>query len=230
MQQLFTCKFCDRAYRTKAGCNEHQKNCTIRTSAPKNPIKIKKTKRLEVGKENTSYIQSKFIEQCLKNGIDGLFDYLKMKHFSSNHPENYNVRKRDKDDDRIDYFYNGIWREGNVESIIQRHIIWNIESDFKAFIKQKYTIEHYEIVNKYLKSFMRSCGYALGMDFDNEFFTYEETESCYDSTPENSDDDTEQIKKYKKRKNDLLAINTNIINKAANIIYECSHELTLYRK
>ena len=47
---------------------------------------------LPFGKENRSYINDDFMNQCLRRTDKGLLEYIKELHFHPDHPENHNIR------------------------------------------------------------------------------------------------------------------------------------------
>jgi hypothetical protein len=76
------------------------------------------------GKENIQYISNStgFVNKCLGNGLQGLLDVIKSKHFNDKHPENKNIIKDNKRDKFLK-IYNGTKWEHKLKDNVIKDII-----------------------------------------------------------------------------------------------------------
>ena len=81
-----------------------------------------KAKRLNAfGHENTFYIDQNytFVENCIQGKFKGIIQYILHKHFNNEHPENHNIRLKQK----CFSYFNGItWRDVSREYLIDKLI------------------------------------------------------------------------------------------------------------
>lgn len=139
------------------------------------------------GSENISYICNKFIIKCMKNGYDGLIDYLRLRHFDPKHPENHNI----VDDGEFLTIL-------SVKEYLQPHYIFKMEpykdTDYVwVSYKKKQAISHYiissieivfvEFINnnkldkKLIKDFVESI--ICPLNWTSKMEDYLETELTY---------------------------------------------------
>lgn len=129
------------------------------------------------GKEDISYLTEhpnfkRYMLKCVKENIYGICDFLIRKHFDEKHPENHNIKKRNKKDEFMEVFDGRKWKLKYIEDILG-DVFQNMYIEFANFIEEALT-EDGMIKKAWLDRFMASVGQPLDWDFSNEDYEYNE--------------------------------------------------------
>lgn len=71
------------------------------------------------GKENTDYLTVNKIEHLLNQPYNSIQELIKMLHFNSSHPENHNVKIKNKNEPYALVWNNDIWELRKKESVVK---------------------------------------------------------------------------------------------------------------
>jgi hypothetical protein len=109
--------------------------------------------------ENTDYIDNDptIIIKCIKDGVDGLTNYIKLKYFNPEHKENYTLKKRTSLK-----IYTGVkWKSVSDEYVLSR-IIEDYAFKILTYVRQNNNNSDFDM-NSY-ESFLYNIAYPLDLD------------------------------------------------------------------
>jgi len=119
------------------------------------------------GKENIDYLLEHpdfltFMNKCIEKKTEGICDLIAKKHFDPAHPENHNIRKKNKKDCFLEIYKNNQWNTKNYKEGLD-HITIPLETTFSLFM-EKIVTENRDIKEGVFKHFMKEVGSILGWD------------------------------------------------------------------
>lgn len=135
-----------------------------------------------LGKEDISYILEhptfkSFMTNCIRSKTDGLIEYLKVKHFHDQHPENHNIRKMTRGD-FIEQYDGKTWKLRLKDHVLD-DVFLHMQTDFANFIEEAFG-EDGDLKKVYIDNFMHMVGEPLEWDLSSGEYEYEYDEGLND--------------------------------------------------
>lgn len=102
----------------------------------------------DFGKEDTSYLTSDFIENCIMNLNKGMTNLIKEIHFNPGYPQNHNIKLNSKKHALLEKRIDGQWmivdKSGFIDDIVKKghrllHTYYISNDEFKNKIDNNYT-------------------------------------------------------------------------------------------
>ena len=183
-KKIFTCEFCEKTFSRNDNLQRHLKNrCKSRNDEDTEIEKLKKKieelsktnenleKRSTIninnniqlnpfGKENLEYIKEELLRNAIKVPHFGLPNLIRLIHFNKDHPENMNVKQRNKKKPMVDVYNGKEWitmdKNDTIHNMVasKKELMDNYFDKFQEF--DDYSKNNYErfsySVDSYLKS------------------------------------------------------------------------------
>lgn len=127
-----------------------------------------------LGHEDTSYLSNnqRFMIQCIRDKAYGLVEYIRRKHFDTDHPENNNMKKLNRKDDFMEYYDGKKWTLRYTEDVLD--IVFNrLMNEFSNFVEMTYGDGKGQLKKKHIENFMKEVGTSLAWDLSFGENTFE---------------------------------------------------------
>lgn len=144
-----------------AGSSARSSNTTINNNTTNITNNITNNVNIYVmpfGEENTSYITSDFLTNCLRRRDKGFLELLQYIHFNPEHKENHNIRITNKRDNYIQKHDGEMWQYENKKKVLDElfkkgdEILDNHYYDNETDLRKKICINVMNKVDDFIKS------------------------------------------------------------------------------
>ena len=230
-KKIFTCEFCEKTFSRNDNLQRHLKNrCKSRNDEETEIEKLKRkieelsktnenlekrsTSTINInnniqlnpfGKENLEYIKEELLKNAIKVPHFGLPNLIRLIHFNKDHPENMNVKQRNKKKPMVDVYNGKEWitmdKNDTIHNMVasKKELMDNYFDKFQEL--DDYSKNNYERFSYSVDSYLKSQ-----LPKTDCFETIEVTNKC------------KELYKSFIYKIDILLVNREVCNQNQNMI------------